>query len=444
VSICQTPCACPVHLLTYLSVETRTYTGESTSWRPVGPDAWTPVVATATYTVPTTIETVVRPSLITVGQIHGRDIVTVTVDHEEPTETIYEYSSEKRLAPREDQSQELDDGDLDDGDLNDSEPDCEGDDCPEPSTDLDPRNKGKWKGPRKGVWMKHPWSMSIMCYECYTKSKTNIQKFECRAGPKNPAYCGPMPEQGTLTTVTIFPIETVTVTPGVHWANIQKRSWHKRVSFPHPWYPGTTMCADAEWEKRGQKKAEIRLQKPKTKICTDALDIAIAPHVTTVIGPVQTLTVTLPLPTTVYTVQPPVLTTSTFYPLTTSCTTLVGAPTSTTTVVVPSTPTITVTVQKSTTTVTVPPPSTTTVTVEESTTCSTVGWNRIYPPQAPGGFTTVYVDPHQAQPTQIVYVTTQVAQQRPVVYVTAYDQEAQVTTTLYNMQQRQEHTHTDL
>jgi hypothetical protein len=167
------------------------------------------------------------------------------------------------------------------------------------------------------------------------------------------------------------------------------------------------MCADAEWEKRGQKKAEIRLQKPKTKICTDALDIAIAPHVTTVIGPVQTLTVTLPLPTTVYTVLPPVLTTSTIYPLTTSCTTLVGAPTSTTTVVVPSTPTITVTVQKSTTTVTVPPPSTTTVTVE-------------------------------------VYVTTQVAQQRPVVYVTAYDQEAQVTTTLYNMQQRQEHTHTDL
>jgi hypothetical protein len=170
VSICQTPYACPVHLLTCLSVETRTYTGESTSWRPVGPDAWTPVVATATYTVPTTIETVVRPSLITVGQIHGRDIVTVTVDHEEPTETIYEYSSEKRLAPREDQSQELDDGDLDDGDLddgdlNDSEPDCEGDDCPEPSTDLDPRNKGKWKGPRKGVWMKHPWSMSIMLHQ---------------------------------------------------------------------------------------------------------------------------------------------------------------------------------------------------------------------------------------------------------------------------------------
>jgi hypothetical protein len=428
VSISQNPCACPVHLLTYLSVETRTYTGESTSWSSIGPNAWTPVVATATYTVPTTIETAVRPSLITVRSPYPvPDIVTVTM-------------SEKRLAPREDTSQELDDGDQDDGDLDDSEPDCEGDDCPEPSTDLDPRNKGKWKGPRKGVWMKHPWSMSIMCYECYTKSMTNTQKFECRAGPKNPAYCGPMPEQGTLTTVTIFPIETITVTPGVHWTNIQKRSWHKRVSFPHPWYPLTTMCADAEWEKRGQKKTEVRIQKPKTKFCTDALDIGIAPHVTTVIGPVQTLTVTLPLPTTVWTIQPPLLTTSTIYPLSTSCTTLVGAPVSTTTVVAPLP--ITVTVERSTTTVVVPPPSVTTVTVEEPTTCSTVGWDRIYPPQTPGGFTTVYVDPPQAQPTPVVYVTAREAQELSVVYVTEYPEEAQVTT--YDMQQRQEHTHTDL
>ena len=46
---------------------------------------------------------------------------------------------------------------------------------------------------------------------------------------------------------------------------LEKRdSWHKYVSFTHPYRAGVRACADAEWEKRGQPKAEVRLQLTNT------------------------------------------------------------------------------------------------------------------------------------------------------------------------------------
>ncbi|KAI4692350.1 uncharacterized protein J4E84_003323 [Alternaria hordeiaustralica] len=162
---------------------------------------------------------------------------------------------------------------------------------------LEPRRRSKWKGPRIGVWMKHPWSQAVICYECYAKAHDNLWKFECRSGPNNPVSCeGPVPDPNETVTVTHTPDVTVTqgaaitsvsvvtvtaghaittviggnpiqpmqtITLGQKEADLERRSFHRAVRFTHPWYPGTEMCADAEWEERGSKGSEVRIQKPK-------------------------------------------------------------------------------------------------------------------------------------------------------------------------------------
>lgn len=152
----------------------------------------------------------------------------------------------------------------------------------------------------RGLWMFHPWSLSLICYDCYTYNTDDFTEFDCRSGPNNPIDCGIMPAHGddsTWTTVSLSTIfvqsPTLTVTPvvtsTVHTGSsstssssssvsttivavpradtdagnedIEKRSWHTRVKFNHPYKVGVKVCADAEWEKRGQSGAEIRLQK---------------------------------------------------------------------------------------------------------------------------------------------------------------------------------------
>jgi hypothetical protein len=185
--------------------------------------------------------------------------------------------------------------------------------------DLEPRRKNKWKGPRIGVWMLHPWTMAVICYECYAKSDDNTFKFECRSGPKNPIDCkGSVPNPQDTITVTHTPAITVTagdpitsvitvtatqprpvspaaspvisgqavytmiggkpvytiidqsiqtVTLGQKEVDLEPRkSFHRAVRFTHPWYPDTEMCADAEWDGRGKDRGEIRIQKPDTKM----------------------------------------------------------------------------------------------------------------------------------------------------------------------------------
>jgi hypothetical protein len=161
---------------------------------------------------------------------------------------------------------------------------------PEPEIDhLQPRDDKV----RKGVWMFHPWSRSVICYDCYS-GHSNFDKFECRSGPRNPADCGPRPldendqpetitvSSGRVTTSylsTSTPVTTQTLTgftsisPG-NDTELEKRSWHRRVTFRHP-SRNDQVCADAEWEKRGQSGSEIRLQKPGTdmKKCRKADDL---------------------------------------------------------------------------------------------------------------------------------------------------------------------------
>jgi hypothetical protein len=391
VSTCQHSCACPKHLLTYLSE----------------PDPVSTVI-------------VASPEPVTVTQTIGREpepVQTVTVIAANPPE--------KRLAARSepDPSQELDDSEQDD-----SEPDCEGEDCPDPTTDLQTRNKGKWKGPRKGVWMRHPWASSLMCYECYTKSAKNTEKFECRSGPKNAVSCGEMPNPDTATTTTIYPTQTVAVVAGQPVAQLEKRSWHKKVEFPHPWFPGTTVCADAEWEKRGQKKNEIRLQHPKSnkKHCNNPEDIGVEQCIMTAIGPTQTVYVTL---------APPRFTTIT---------------------VTPPSPS-TLTVDPDTETVFLPAPQTPTVTVIASTLCSEVRVVKPAPvkttvvvaPQ-PGSTTTVTVgkpSPSFITVTQSYYppvvatTTTIIVQPQPApIYTTVAAGAPDPGYIFTTIQQRKEHT----
>lgn len=148
---------------------------------------------------------------------------------------------------------------------------------------LEPRDK---KGNTKGVWLYHPWSWSVICYECYTEKLDDYTEFECRSGPNNPVSCGARPvaidgERITVTehisttlysdSTTLYELTTSTVDIGdvekLAPVPLEKRkSWHRRVTFDHPFVPGKRVCADAEWEKRGKPNAEVRLQKTGDKI----------------------------------------------------------------------------------------------------------------------------------------------------------------------------------
>jgi hypothetical protein len=111
--------------------------------------------------------------------------------------------------------------------------------------------------------MLHPWSKSLLCYQCYTYEKKSFNEFDCRSGPRNVGHCGPRPPS-----INGEPIPVETKTPGPMESEVpatgrlsKRWSWHKPVYFISPFVPGLVVCADAEWEKRGQPESEIRLQK---------------------------------------------------------------------------------------------------------------------------------------------------------------------------------------
>jgi hypothetical protein len=160
------------------------------------------------------------------------------------------------------------------------------------------------------LWMKHPWSGSAVCYECWTQDPNNFNWVKCHSRASEAAHCGPrllavtttemattmttstesVTDPGTLiftttetlpaplsdslqsTTTTTLPAPlsdsaqstTTTTLPAQLSASpqsLQPRSWHMKVSFGLPWNGNVVqMCADAEWEKRGTSNTEIRLQ----------------------------------------------------------------------------------------------------------------------------------------------------------------------------------------
>jgi hypothetical protein len=354
----------------------------------------------------------------TVVVVEPSPVATVTMTVDVPTvlaptvATVTVTAAQKHLAAR-----SYDDDDDNDND-DDSGPECvDEDDCPELGTpQSDPPEptttttaleaRTKWKGPKKGVYMRDPWTKAIRCYECYAKSDKHLEKFECRSGYHQTIFCGGLPDPNEEITTTIYPTTTVTVTyqaDGQQMVHLEKRSWHNPVTFPHPFIPGNRVCADAEWEKRGQKKTEVRLQKPRTnmKKCDkskDTVDIEIKKGLVTAIGPQRTTTEVVILPpvpsTSTVTVRPPPC-------LASSCSTWTVDPT--TTVIVPK-PSI------STITVIVPKPAHSTITLPEGTTTTVIA---VPSPS----IVTVYPQPPQfvtvgaPQPAQSVVTYTVIEQQ---------------------------------
>jgi hypothetical protein len=130
------------------------------------------------------------------------------------------------------------------------------------------------------VWMKHPWSGSTICYECFTKEADKLDWVKCFSRANEEWNCGPRPLTITTTEIssTMTTVTESVVNPGTKMFTttatlpavnplpsfpqpLQPRSWHKSVRFSLPWRGGfVQMCADAEWEKRGRPNTEIRLQ----------------------------------------------------------------------------------------------------------------------------------------------------------------------------------------
>ncbi|KAI4912031.1 hypothetical protein J4E90_006851 [Alternaria incomplexa] len=270
-------------------------------------------------TVPTSMVTIMPTSIETITPMH-----TGTVLHSSRPHTVTAYVEDSHY-PRERRS--------------DPQPEAHA---------LEPRRRSKWKGPRIGVWMKHPWSQAVICYECYAKAHDNLWKFECRSGPNNPVSCeGPVPDPNETVTVTHTPDVTVTqgaaitsmsvvtvtaghaittviggnpiqpmqtITLGQKEADLERRSFHRAVRLTHPWYPNTEMCADAEWEERGSKGSEVRIQKPKEdmKKCTPKQQVQFidaTPETKTVELPYSTVSVIFSTstvyPPAIVTVAPP-------------------------------------------------------------------------------------------------------------------------------------------
>ncbi|KAF2126015.1 hypothetical protein P153DRAFT_83216 [Dothidotthia symphoricarpi CBS 119687] len=238
---------------------TWTTTIAHTSWSIGRDERPTPVLSTTSLTITGSYVTSANPTAAVVLAVVPNATTKTDLDHVEP------------------RTQDDTDSDLeDDTDAPDSTP------VPAPSIH---RRDAERQRQSKGVWMLHPWSATPLCYECYTKGKTNdFSKFDCRSGPNNIVNCGDKPELGpdnepvtrtagetstsTITTTTSLTSHTTTTstTSSVDDSTStvspkMARSWHRRVAFENPFVSGNTVCADAEWEKRGQADTEIRLQK---------------------------------------------------------------------------------------------------------------------------------------------------------------------------------------
>ncbi|KAL5379552.1 hypothetical protein DPSP01_008429 [Paraphaeosphaeria sporulosa] len=144
---------------------------------------------------------------------------------------------------------------------------------PAPKVALEPRGK---QYNVKGVWMRHPWGQSAICFKCWTRKEMDFGKFKCRSGnyDKYDVPCPPVPNTiAPTTTVDITHTRTVEFwrTEADHFSlatqpsvAAEKRSPHKAVVFHNPYFPDLKVCADAEWENSGKPKAEVRLQKIKS------------------------------------------------------------------------------------------------------------------------------------------------------------------------------------
>lgn len=155
------------------------------------------------------------------------------------------------------------------------------------------------------VHLKHPWADTALCYHCYSKKSGDLKKMECRSGHGHdnkcspPHYTTPFPATKTESILAWDKVWTWTSTASAN-AHLEARSWHKRVHFKHP-FTNRQVCADAEWEKRGKPKTQIRLQKIKFNKdgsdCQDGLGLDLPIQATmTVTGYTKFATTTVTIP----------------------------------------------------------------------------------------------------------------------------------------------------
>lgn len=131
------------------------------------------------------------------------------------------------------------------------------------------------------VHLRHPWADTALCFHCYMKKSGEFKKLECRSGHGHDNRCSPahyttpFPATKTESVIAHEKIYTWTSTVSAR-SHLEARSWHKKVHFKHP-FANQQICADAEWEKRGKPKTQIRLQKIKfdkeDKDCEHGMDL---------------------------------------------------------------------------------------------------------------------------------------------------------------------------
>jgi len=159
---------------------------------------------------------------------------------------------------------------------------------------LEPRDTDA-KDIHQWVWMHHPWSSSLICYDCWTKEDRKYGWVKCKSGPHILSKCGERPVDNdgqanstntvagttqltstivddtwtttelatTTSTLSIITSEVVTTMNVTTTLALEARkNWEKRVTFTNPW-DHRRMCAVAEWENRGDAKGEVRIEKVK-------------------------------------------------------------------------------------------------------------------------------------------------------------------------------------
>ncbi|KAH8724232.1 hypothetical protein GQ44DRAFT_827488 [Phaeosphaeriaceae sp. PMI808] len=188
--------------------------------------------------------------------------------------------------------------------------------------DLSPRmlSHHPGRGDIAYVWMMHPWALSVICFECWTKHHNNFNWVKCYSGPKVWNGCAPRPiaRQGEPRTTFMTSTKTVYVKPnkpltqptgtpsgnstgtpsgnstelpsGNSTKSLSKRfrgdwkglgpghTWSTLINMMNPWVPGQRLCGKAHWVHRRKKYAHVKIRKLRVDHggdCTENTDIDI-------------------------------------------------------------------------------------------------------------------------------------------------------------------------
>jgi len=144
----------------------------------------------------------------------------------------------------------------------------------------------KWHGYHRAVWFLHPWSLSSLCYDCYTRGRSKASRnaddytMGCTYSKDSPKRCGPMPPavdgnfpraitnmtaDGEIPATKSQPEANITGPNNALdrrddaddvdnfgnplWPLLEKYRISRRVQFTNPWFRDLQMCGIAYWYK---------------------------------------------------------------------------------------------------------------------------------------------------------------------------------------------------